>query len=110
MGLTRSDDQLEISMLGISLLEESVDLTPMTPTIPRRGGERSIKFEHELRENGGGNGQDGGEGGGRHAEGQLTENRELFQVEGIERLVCCQNENQSIGLAPSPPRGGINAY
>jgi hypothetical protein len=84
MGLTRSDDQLEIPMLGISLLEESVDLTPMTPTIPRRGGEGSIKFEHELGENGGRNGQDGGQGGGRRVEGQLTENRESFQVQGIE--------------------------
>jgi hypothetical protein len=106
MGPVFSDDQLEIPMLGIFLLEESVDLFPTAPMLPRRKDREPIQFEHELGENGGRNGQDGGEGewgaehsGGRHAEGQLTEDSEFFQVEGIELLQYCQSESQSIGFA-----------
>ena len=55
MKLARSDDQLEIAMLGKRLLKKTVDLFPLTTVLPRREGELT-QFEHELGENGRGNG------------------------------------------------------
>lgn len=111
----RSNDQLEIPMLGKPLLKKPVGLLPPAPVLPRRKGE-SAQLEHELGEDGGGNGENREEGereaehpSVNHTEGQPTEDGELFEFERTELVEYFQEKKKnSVSFVPEYwGRGGV---